>query len=172
MPRRSHNWTSATSEQAFEASRAGVTHLRSHQMSHETYSNGKRKHELDEEAEGVLPRTPRTTKRTRTRATVASDNVPVIDLTAPTPSPKSTSKKRKQTSGNSPAGQQEEKRLRAFRKWAPKSYLLKLERARTQRYACSMWLILRQRETDLFAAQTLRTGPRARGYRRSATGDL
>lgn len=88
---------------------------------------------MDEEA-GVLPSTPRTTKRTRTRAAVASEDVPVIDLTAPTPSPKSISKKRKQTSGGSPVGQKEEKRIRAFRKWAPKSYLLKLERARTQRY--------------------------------------
>lgn len=71
---------------------------------------------------------------TTTATAVASDGTEVIDLTGPTPSPLSTPKKRKQPSSDSPAAQKEEKRLRVFRKWAPQTYLLKLERARTQRY--------------------------------------
>lgn len=133
MPRRNYDWATATSEQAFEAMCAEGGYLQSHQMSNTGYAVGKRKHELDAEEEAV-PSTPRTTKRTRTRVAVASDDVPVIDLTAPTPSPQPTTRKRKHVNGSSPASQKEEKRLRAFRKWAPKSYLLKLERARTQRY--------------------------------------
>lgn len=132
MPRRNYDWATATSEQAFQATRSEIGHLQPHQMANTGHAVGKRKHELDAEEE-ALPSTPRTTKRTRTRVAVASEDVPVIDLTAPTPSPKPTTKKRKHTNGGSPA-QKEEKRLRAFRKWAPKSYLLKLERARTQRY--------------------------------------
>jgi hypothetical protein len=70
-------------------------------------------------------------KRSRTSASSA-----VIDLTATTPSPQATPTRRGRggRARAATASPKEDKRLRVFRKAPPQTYLVKLERARTQRY--------------------------------------
>lgn len=81
----------------------------------------------------------RTMKRKRNQDNSATRDHEVIDLTGDEPERPgpSTPKRRRVPSKKSPrsAKSQEERRLRVFRKHAPQTFLIKLERARTQRLA-------------------------------------
>ncbi|PGH02111.1 hypothetical protein GX51_04814 [Blastomyces parvus] len=86
---------------------------------------------------------PRSAKRRQVRREIASGVAPVIDLTGQASSPgiQTTPRKPKKIKG-SPSVEKEERRRRVFRKHPPRTYLEKLERARTQR----LFVVDRKRE--------------------------
>ncbi|KAK2753920.1 hypothetical protein FQN54_007279 [Arachnomyces sp. PD_36] len=108
----------------------------------ETYATRirKREREEDESSYGIESsskarvNTPRSSKRRKNQLDAASGGHAVVDLTGDEPGPSTPIKKRKQSkkspeSAKSPG----ERRSRKFRDHPPQTFLLKLERARTQR---------------------------------------
>lgn len=87
-----------------------------------------------EEAQVSSTPPARPNRRTKTRSTPVDASV--IDLTAEPTSPKSTPKKRKRkaTSSSTLDQEEDERRLRPYRNHPPQTYLVKFQRARTQRY--------------------------------------
>ncbi|PGH20829.1 hypothetical protein AJ80_03456 [Polytolypa hystricis UAMH7299] len=118
------------------ARKAQTTHQHTSPAHKPTMSptNPKASASIESGPESSRTTTTRSTKRKRTQdAVTTSGSVPTDELSAQAKSTPQSTRKRRKTQDESPTVQKSERRLRIFRKHPPQSFLVKLERARTQR---------------------------------------
>lgn len=144
-PRLDSNETRPNFSLSHSSARRGATRYQTLQA----HTSTSRKRARDEESGdrlGIESNTTvisaQSTKRRKNRLAATSGRHDVVDLTGDEPEqpgPSTPKKKRKQPSKSPKSTKStEERRRRVFRKHAPQTFLVKLDRARTQRFAKKM----------------------------------